>query len=283
MIYIERKPSEILQKYIKCIWTIEYNDILASSENERILPDGYTEIIVNYSDRFKCKIEGEKQQFLSSSFVSGPFTKYLHLEATGKVGLLGVRFWPGMMHSFFNIPMSELANNYFDLSLIATELSKEIEYQVLPSKNFDERFSSVNSVLVKYLMDNFITMNKVVEEAITSIVQSNGLLSIDGLSSGIGVGTRQLERLFNQHLGMTPKMFSRIVRFQSIFRELESSDISNWTLLALQCGYYDQAHFIKEFKQFSGTNPNSYFSGSNELTQYFTTKIKMSDLYNTSR
>jgi hypothetical protein len=78
MIYLERKPSKALQKYIKCIWTMEYNGTLPSSENERILPDGYTEIIVNFSDKFKCTIDGEKEKFLTNSFVSGPFTKYLH-------------------------------------------------------------------------------------------------------------------------------------------------------------------------------------------------------------
>ncbi|MCM0649103.1 helix-turn-helix domain-containing protein [Clostridium swellfunianum] len=282
MIYIEKKPFNILQKYIKCIWTIEYNGTLTPSENERILPDGYTEIIVNFSDRFKCKIDGGKENFLTNSFASGPFTKYLHLEATGKVGLLGIRFWPGMMYPFFQIPMKELTNKYIDLSFIAKELSKEIEASVLSSTNFEERFSLVNSILTKHLMSKLTPTNKVVEESINIIKYSNGMIAVASLSESIGIGSRQLERLFNVYLGISPKMFNRITRFQRIFKELEKHRINNWLVLALQCGYYDQAHFIKEFKQFSGMNPNSFFIGSNELTRYFTTNIRMSDLYNTS-
>lgn len=282
MIYLERKPCKALQKYIKCIWTMEYNRTLPSSENERILPDGYTEIIVNFSDKFKCTIDGEKEEFLTNSFVSGPFTKYLHLQATGKVGLLGIRFWPGMMYPFFGIPMKELANKYFDLSLVSKELSKEVEFSILSSNDFEERFALVNSILAKYFMSNLITENKTIEESINIIRCSNGMIAVESLSEKIGVGSRQLERLFNLYLGVTPKMFNRITRFQKIFRELETHRINNWLVLALQCGYYDQAHFIREFKQFSGMNPNSFFNGSNELTRYFTTDIRMSDLYNTS-
>lgn len=282
MIYLERKPSKVLQKYIKCIWIIEHNETLPSSENERILPDGYTEIIVNFSDKFKCTIDGEKERFLTNVFVSGPFTKYLHLEATGKVGLLGIRFWPGMMYPFFGIPMNELANKYFDLSLVSKELSKEIEYSIFSSNEFEERFILVNSVLTKYLMRNLIPDNKAVEESINIIRYSDGLITVESLSEKVGLGARQLERLFNLYMGVSPKMFNRITRFQRIFRELEEHRINNWLVLALQCGYYDQAHFIKEFKQFSGMNPSSFFNGSNELTRYFTTDIRMSDLYNTS-
>lgn len=281
MIYLERKPSKVLQKYIKCIWTIEYNGMLTFSESERILPDGYTEIIINYSDMLKCAIDGTQQQFMNTSFASGPFTKYIHLEATGKVGLLGIRFWPGMMHTFFNIPMSELTNNYFDLSFIAKEFSKEVEYKVLSSKNFEERYSLLDGTLLKHLMRNFAPPNRIVEEAIHEITYSNGMISVENLSEKLGISSRQLERLFNVQLGLTPKMFNRIIRFQNIFNELEANRINNWLILALQCGYYDQAHFIKEFKQFSGMNPNSYFNGCNELTKYFTTKIRLSDLYNT--
>ena len=207
MIYIERKPSKVLQKYIKCIWTIEYNGTLASSE---------------------------KEKFLTNSFISGPFTKYLHLEATGKVGLLGIRFWPGMMYAFFGIPMKDLTNKYFDLSLVSKELSKEVEYSVHHSNDFEKRYTLVNSILTKRLMRNLIPANKIVEESINIIRYSNGMIAVESLSEKIGVGTRQLERLFNLYLGVTPKMFNRITRFQGIFRELEAHRINNWLVLALQ-------------------------------------------------
>lgn len=281
MLYIEKRPSEALQKYIKCIWTMEYEGLLPPSENERILPDGYTEIIINFSDKFKIAISGKNQQLLSNNFVSGPFSKYLHLSATGKVGLLGIRFWPGMMHTFFNLSMKELTNNYFDLNLIQKELSKELEFQVLSSKDFTERFTKVNGILFKYMVKNLTPPQQVVEAAIKAISESHGLIAIEDLCRHIGISTRQLQRLFDEKVGLTPKTFNRIIRFQSIFKELELNPTSNWLALALQCGYYDQAHFIKEFKEFSGMNPTSYFTGSNELTKYFTTKIRMSDLYNT--
>ena len=281
MIYIEKKPSKVLRKYIKCIWNMEYDGKLSASENERILPDGYTEIIINFSDKIKCKQEGGSQRILTRSFITGPFSRYIHLEPNGKIGLLGIRFWPGMMHTFLDIPMNELTNNYYDLSLIMGKFADEVEYKVHDAKDFDERFKILDTTLVQYMLGNFNPPNKTIEFAINNIINTNGLMSIEDLAEKIGIGTRQLQRLFSQKVGLSPKTFTKIIRFQRIFKELETDHISNWLILALQCGYYDQAHFIKEFKQFSGLTPTSYFSGNKELTQYFTTKIKMTDLYNT--
>jgi transcriptional regulator GlxA family with amidase domain len=112
------------------------------------------------------------------------------------------------------------------------------------------------------------------------IVEERGLISVDKLASDAGISTRQLQRKFLHEVGVGPKLLSRILRFQQVFRALERSDAS-WAPVAIDCGYYDQAHLIRDFNQFAGQTPSVLFAQQTELTKSFTRKSRKSDFYNT--
>ena len=113
------------------------------------------------------------------------------------------------------------------------------------------------------------------------IVESGGLVSVDLLAKEAGVSTRQLERRFLCEVGLTPKLLSRILRFQQVFRAVERCD-GAWAPVALECGYYDQAHLIRDFNQFAQQTPGVLFAEQSPLTESFTRKSRVSDFSNTT-
>jgi transcriptional regulator GlxA family with amidase domain len=114
------------------------------------------------------------------------------------------------------------------------------------------------------------------------IVESGGRVSVDRLATGAGISSRQLERRFLREIGIGPKLLGRIVRFQQVFRAVERLD-SAWASIAVECGYYDQAHLIRDFNQFAGQTPAVLLAERSALTEAFTRKARMSDFSNTSR
>ena len=109
-----------------------------------------------------------------------------------------------------------------------------------------------------------------VVNATALILRAGGCLSIDTLTERIGIGPRRLHRTFNRQVGLSPKTLCRIVRFQHSLRMLERGPNGpEWARIAVECGYYDQSHFIKEFKAFSGKEPTSYFAGQNVMSDHF--------------
>jgi transcriptional regulator GlxA family with amidase domain len=112
------------------------------------------------------------------------------------------------------------------------------------------------------------------------IVDSGGLVSVDQLAYEAGISSRQLERRFLREVGLGPKMLGRIIRFQQVFRAVER-DSAAWAEIAIACGYYDQAHLIRDFNQFAEQTPAVLFSKPSVLTESFTRKGRKSDFYNT--
>ena len=112
------------------------------------------------------------------------------------------------------------------------------------------------------------------------IVDSRGLIAVDELAGDAGISSRQLERRFLREVGVGPKLLGRIIRFQQVFRAVEQSN-NAWAEIAIECGYYDQAHLIRDFNQFAQQTPAVLFSSQSALTESFTRKSRKSDFYNT--
>jgi transcriptional regulator GlxA family with amidase domain len=113
-----------------------------------------------------------------------------------------------------------------------------------------------------------------------SVVDRRGLVSVDQLASSAGVSSRQLERRFLQEVGVGPKLLARIVRFQQVFRAVDQLNPA-WATVAVECGYYDQAHLIRDFNQFAQQTPAVLFASQSALTESFTRKTRTSDFSNT--
>lgn len=267
MIYKEFAPSPGLARYIKCYWTLESEEGPAISAKEKVFPDGCAELIFHYGDLFR-KYESDKKFHLQERcFIHGQLKKYIELEATGRVGIFSARFFPGGLQPFIERAVSGLTGGTLAVRDAWPEGTK-LETEMLACGSTAARIGLLeNFLLAQLALQRHDTA--MVEHFVNVILRTEGNVSIDELAAQAKVGKRQLERKFFPVVGLTPKMLARITRFNKALKLIEKKDFSSFTAVAHEGGFYDQAHFIKDFKEITGLNPKRYFAENLELVKFF--------------
>ena len=250
---------------------------MPSPQPERILPDGCVELILNFGARFSQHDEG-RLKLQPRSFLVGQMTGPILISPTGPVQLLGIRFHPGGTLPFLRAPLHEIMDQVVDLGGLSSRLERELLNATSQSPLLPEKVAAVEAFLIMQLVNTKENAGLMMLAA--RIVESGGLVSVDQLASDAGISSRHLERRFLREVGLGPKLLGRIIRFQQVFRAVEQCN-SAWAEIAIECGYYDQAHLIRDFNQFARQTPAVLFSNQSEFTEWFTRKAR-SDFYNTS-
>lgn len=266
--YKEYKPGEALVKYVKCYWSLEDLHPQGPSGREKIFPDGCTELIFHYGDHFKKYDGPDSFHIQEKSFIHGQLKKYIEIEPTGKVGVFSARFQPGGLQPFIPLPVSELTHTTFSLETVWGKEGKELEKKMLGAADNEQRQELLEGFLLKRI-EGFGPDKKIAEHFVDAIIRTEGNVSIDTLALELNISKRQLERIFFSCVGLKPKMLARIIRFHKALKLIESREMDSFTEIAYESGFYDQAHFIKDFKEITGLNPKKYFSENLELAKFF--------------
>jgi AraC-like DNA-binding protein len=269
MRYEEIRPTKQLAKHIKCFWVLE-SPSAPSPIPERILPDGCTEIVFHMGDPFSQHKQDGTTERQPLAILVGQMRSHLLIQPTGRVRVLGVRFWPGGAYPFLLLPQHEIADKVIALDAIWGAVTHELQSRIADASNPAESVSQIEAILIARL-NQFGRNDDAILNAIASIFRSGGALPVESLAAYTGFGLRRLDREFNTRVGLPPKLLCRIVRFQRVLKMLEQRENGqDFVRSALDCGYYDQSHFIKEFKAFAGKGPTAYFAEQNVMTGYFT-------------
>ncbi|MEQ1762254.1 MAG: helix-turn-helix domain-containing protein [Pyrinomonadaceae bacterium] len=266
MIYRESTPSFECSGIVERFWSVEY-DAGSEAPPEPVLPDGCPEIVFNLADRFQRIPTYGDVETQASAIVSGQIRSRLLIRPTGRVSLFGVRFRPNAAMGFLGVAMSSLTDQVVPLSDVIGGLSGELESRIGETANFEERVAIVESALGSRRSNGDASIVAGLTEMIT---ESGGRMSVMELVDRSGVGERRIERMFDKYVGVSPKVFSRIVRFRSVVRSIEAADSFGLLDTALSFGYFDQSHMIHEFNEFAGTSPRGYFEQTHRLSELFT-------------
>lgn len=276
MRYSEIKPRAPLDAFVECFWTLEGED--PAPQPERILPDGCVELILNFgapfsqhSDRGRC--------LQPRNFLVGQMTGPILISPSGAVELIGIRFHPGGTLPFLRVPLHELTDQVVELGSLSSKLERELLDAAARAPSLPEKIAALETFLTRCLTTN--KHESTLTFLAAKIIARAGQVSVDQLANDAGISSRQLERKFLREVGIGPKLLGRIIRFQQVFRAVEAGN-SAWSTIALDCGYYDQAHLIRDFNQFAQQTPGVLFSSQSLLTESFTRKARKSDFYNTS-
>jgi len=280
MNYREFQPSPALRGTVECLWTLSSDGKSKSAVAERIVPDGCVELVLNFGDLFTRRRPHQASEYQPRSLVVGQMDTCVQIQPTGAVDLLGVRFHPAGAFPFFHIPLNEFTGLALDLATISKQFEGEIATRLCGLKSTGERIAAIERILLARRNDAPGPEAAVVQ-SVRAMLATYGLVRIAALESRFGMSSRQLERKFHRFVGVSPKLLCRIFRFQTVFKAQEQGSPSTWALVALACGYYDQAHLVHEFKQFAGTTPATLFSEEAALTFRFTRKNRVSNFYNT--
>jgi len=275
MNYRELKPRYPLSSFVECFWTLE-SDAPATNP-ERILPDGCIELILNFGAEFSQHCEAQ-QQLQPRNFLVGQMTGPILISPTGAVQLIGIRFHPGGTLPFLRLPLHEITDRVVELGALSSKLERDLLRATSRAASLSEKVIAVEEFLTAELLSRKHDSRLMMLAA--RIVESGGLVSVDQLANDAGISSRQLERRFLREVGLGPKLLGRIIRFQQVFRAGEQCD-AVWATVAIECGYYDQAHLIRDFHQFAQQTPAVLFSHQSALTESFTRKTRRSDFYNT--
>jgi AraC-like DNA-binding protein len=258
--YAEHAPPPDLAKYVNCFWTslVSESGGSAAPVERRVLPDGCVDIIVGFGRSRPGEIDTSE---VTETIGVGSMTRALVI--TGETARLhiGVRFAPGCAFAAFGIPAAELTDETVNYGLIERDAAAAVD--ALAAELTDEGRLAAMVGLVRKRLARASVVPASVRVAVRRLSAASGNVRVAGLAGEIGITRQQLARQFATHVGVTPKTFARVMRAQAALARADAARAAyprdvDWSAIAYELGYYDQAHFIDDFKELTGVTPGKW-------------------------
>lgn len=243
--YLEFLPDISLQDFIYCYWQLKTASPLSEPFIYRVVADGCIDIFFELNNP-------------KDNYVMGFCKKFTEFPLENAFHYIGVRFLPTMFPQLFRINASELSNRFEQLSNVVPKVSAFIADNFHNQLTKEQIQNTFDNYFIKLVENTTLDNDSRLYNAIGIILQEFGVVNIEQ-DLDTGISQRQLRRLFEFYIGTTAKTFAKVVRFQNILNAKPSSQSLRQNKLFFDLGYYDQAHFIKEFKHFYGVTPSKAF------------------------
>ncbi|TKC05878.1 helix-turn-helix domain-containing protein [Pedobacter frigoris] len=258
-------PRPGLEHLIECYWMMESDDPF--SRVEKIIPDGFTELIFNYGSVYRANIKG-LWYTQTPNLLAGQISRHFYLENTADTASFAIKLKPAALTQLFGLNMQLYIDQIVDLDTFSHPELAALKFKFLPFEN--------EHLLKQRLDEHFLMLSQSatenpLEEVLKLIFDSNGMATISALCEAGKMTERQMQRLFKKYVGISPKYYARIIRFNYIFQLIQKED-HNWADIVYQSGYYDQSHFIRNFKAFTGEDPSDYFFEEINMANFFLRK-----------
>jgi AraC-like DNA-binding protein len=277
MYHQEFPPHENLKPYIRCYILISLNS------GDFLFPaDGCPGLIVNLGDPFLLGFEkGRLTQFVGCRLFGSSKRHLISKHINGQTYLVAVKFHPGQLPRFFNVPASELTDQSVSLQTLWGKSAKEMEHKFYEAENISKILWLLDNTLINFLSNQNSYDDRILV-ALNTIWRLKGQVFIEELALKLNLSRRHLERRFLDYVGLRPKHMCRIARFLNTFFSAKIIQSRSWVDLAIASGYSDQAHLIRECKYFTDLSPLSYLKCRSSLEHTVTGTIDtMSHFFNT--
>ncbi|WP_445711439.1 AraC family transcriptional regulator [Flavobacterium sp.] len=262
MNYQTFQPNIDLESLISCYWTLEV-PAESDAQRQRIIPDGTIEMAFILGDDIKRYTSGDEFIIQPRAMVLGQTIEPFYIEPTGYVNTFAIRFYPYGFANFVSIPIKNLANKETPIDLLFGEkTANELEQKIIEATNSNERIEIIENFLLDKLNEK-TTIDNIVKTTIDALLATNGSASISTILKEDLSKRRQLERNFKNQIGVSPKQLGKVIRLQTALKMLLNKKTENLTDIAYKSEYFDQAHFIKDFKEFTGINPKEFLDNEN--------------------
>ncbi|MFD2035201.1 DUF6597 domain-containing transcriptional factor [Belliella marina] len=261
------QPNSELTEFVKCYWTLE-GEKDSTPQKNTIVPDGTMKLIFHYGDTYKHHSNNGEITILPKCFLIGQLTKPYIVEPVGITGSFIVRFYPNGFLPFTTIPIKEIENTAVPLVKLFGKDGEEIGKNILNANSTSERINIIEAFLLKRLTDKQ-TIDNIVKSTVETILNANGQFSVIEHSLQNNINRRQLTRKFSSTIGISPKQLSKTIRIQAALKSLLTKDVGKLTDLAYENEYFDQAHFIKDFKEFTGLTPKEFYGDDLKMSLIF--------------
>lgn len=255
----------LLKNYIKFFWEMNIEQIQL---DHKLIPQRNINLRFNLSETSQFVCLNGKEHLLEEVFFSGlqdHFTN-AHLKLVGKVNMLGICFLPEGFFPFLKIPVSEFKNQWFGSNEVGFKQANTISDRLKEAPDIAIRLAILENELLALLLNgNQITEN--FPQLFNALKQIENSQQISDFCQHNNIGLRKLERMYNKYVGVSANTFGTLNRFQNSLNHILFNDYSKLSDLAYDNGYFDQMHFIKEFKRFAGNTPKNFINQNNSILQ----------------
>lgn len=256
-------PPPQLSGYVRMFWAFEHEVPQGQAYVYRSMADGCAELIFHFRNRFMPLAGTGGAGF---SHLHAQTSRHSRFLTHGSFGIFGAYLYPTAVPALFGHSGASVAGCMPDLQSLLGREGTELEERILSARYHHQRVEILSGYLIR-LLSRRKPEKSAVQLAVQQILAADGMVNIAELASSVSLSSRQFERNFKAAAGFTPKLFTRIIRFHRALEAYGRFD-GNLAGLAYECGYYDQSHFIHDFREFSGYTPREYFLGRPEGIEY---------------
>jgi len=267
MIFKILTPDQPLGQYINSF--VYYRDYDPEHSIEKLLPDGSVNIIIELDEikRYTFEETLKPKTKCIKAWISGMQNAPIFFSAEKRSCMFVVQFRAGGSYPFLHIPAAELNDLIIDAELIFGPDILELREKLLECASPEKMFVLAGQWFFHRAKKSTLPEG-VVNFATIQILEKPTINNLQVIASKTGYSQKQFIQIFKKFVGLTPKSYQRIIRFNKTLAEIEKYKSINWQQISFDCGYYDQAHFINEFKYFSGINPSEYLLQKGEYLNY---------------
>lgn len=257
MLLLSHKPPPPLDQFVEYLWFLSDSPPHA---RERIVASGTIELVIDLrSDEFRIydPLRPDVPARLSGAVVSGPYSRCFVADTRQHAAILGVHFKPGGAFPFLGVSAAELSDSHVDLRALWGRRADELREQLCEAPAPEAKFRLVERALASRLHRRR-GRHPAVALALDAFGRDEVAPAVGEIIRRAGISHRRFVEVFTAEVGMTPKLFSRVRRFQRAITLLQRATRPSWSELALTSGYFDQSHLIRDFRAFSGVSPTEY-------------------------
>lgn len=250
-------PAPELRPYIENYWILRSAASTDYPLNEQIFVDGKADVIFNFGVPYQRTGEDEIAASITHSNVDAQRTYPVTIAQTGAIHLIGIRFAPGGLSHFIPLPVYELSNQVVEFAHIFGPAGRDLEHMLYEAAADSRRQTAL---LDRFLITRFNGANeqRLIRHMSDYLLRSEGNVTVRQLGDHFGYSVRSVDRFFRQVMGFSPKWYVRSLRLQRALESLSQNPDIALADLAYRAGYYDQAHFSKDFRAFTGQTPSDY-------------------------
>ncbi len=263
MLYHSYTPAPPLGDFIKRFWLC--SDAPPHSR-ERILPSGTIELVINLRDdaiRIYDPSHPDRYTRYSGAILSGTYSRFFVIDPLQHASILGVNFRPGGAFPFLGAPAGELADTHLDLESLWGPAAVELRERLCAAATPAARFSLLEETLLSRLRRS-PEPHGAVPVALGAFEPAGANVRVRDVAGLVGLSQRRFIQVFAAEVGLTPKLYCRVRRFQRARALVGQTAAPDWARVAVDCGYFDQSHLIRDFLAFSGLSPVDYLHQQSE-------------------
>lgn len=260
MIYRTYIPRPPLSEFVYLFWLYEGHN--PPHAKERCLPTGTMEMVIDLRQEELRVYDGhnhEQFQSFRTALICGAHSQSFVIDTASQASVMGVHFKPGGAFPFLRLPAGEFRNAHESLETLWGAKAIELRDRLLEAEAPAAKFSILERTLLEQAGQP-LARHPAVAFALKEFQDTPHSRTISGVSDRTGLSQGRFIRVFSDEVGLTPKRFCRVRRFQEVLRLINEAQQVEWAEIALECGYFDQAHFIHDFRAFSGLTPTAYLA-----------------------